>query len=94
MKILLIRLSGVPDIREREQGDVQIRVKYQAKDRTLYTTKDCARLFTSSFDINAPAPTPEPTQAPKKSARPVADLYVMAFCPYQQSGGSNHETRC
>jgi protein-disulfide isomerase len=64
------------------KGLYEIKVKFQANEIPLYTTKDCSLLFTSSMNMNAPQPTPTPTKAPVKSARPVVDLYVMAFCPY------------
>ncbi len=56
--------------------------RYQGRDLPVYATRDCTLLFTNAFNLNAAAATPLPTQAPKKSERPVADLYVMAFCPY------------
>ncbi len=63
-------------------GLYEMKVRYQSQESTLYTSKDCTLLFMSGMDMKAPAPTPAPTQAPVKSARPVADLYVMSFCPY------------
>lgn len=54
---------------------------YQSREISVYATKDCALLFTTAVNMNAAA-TPTPTRAPIKSARPVVDLYVMAFCPY------------
>ncbi len=56
--------------------------RYQGRDLSIYATRDCTLLFTTAFNMNAAAATPVPTQPPKKSVRPVADLYVMAFCPY------------
>jgi len=56
--------------------------RYQGRDLPIYATRDCSLLFTNAFTLNAAAATPVPTQSPKKSERPVADLYVMAFCPY------------
>jgi len=56
--------------------------RYQGRDLSIYATRDCTLLFTNAFNMNAAAPAPVPTQPPKKSERPVADLYVMAFCPY------------
>jgi len=56
--------------------------RYLGQELPIYASHDCALLFTSAFDMNAATPTPEPTLPPKKSERPVVDLYVMAFCPY------------
>jgi hypothetical protein len=56
--------------------------RYQGRDLPIYATRDCSLLFTNAFTMNAAAATPVPTRSPKKSERPVADLYVMAFCPY------------
>ncbi len=64
------------------KGLYDVQVLYQSKQITLYTNKECSLLFTSSYDMDAPVPTPVPTPTLKKTARPVADLYVMAFCPY------------
>lgn len=63
-------------------GLYEIKVNYQAKDTLLYTSKDCSLLFMNPMNMQAPSATPAPTQAPKKSARPAVDLYVMSFCPY------------
>ncbi|MFA5347522.1 MAG: thioredoxin domain-containing protein [Methanoregula sp.] len=56
--------------------------RYGGRDLSLYATRDCTLLFTTAINMNAAAATPVPTQPPKKSARPVVDLYVMSFCPY------------
>jgi hypothetical protein len=56
--------------------------RYQGRDLSIYASRDCTLLFTTAINMNAAAATPVPTQTPKKSARPVVDLYVMAFCPY------------
>jgi hypothetical protein len=76
------------------KGMYQINTSYQAKNISLYATKDCALLFANPLSLDTPEPTPAvtpgvtqaqtptPTQAPKKSARPVVDLFVMSFCPY------------
>jgi hypothetical protein len=64
------------------KGLYEIKINYQSKVVPLYTTKDCSLLFTSAMNMNAEQATPAPTPVPKKSARPTADLYVMAFCPY------------
>jgi len=55
---------------------------YQGHELSVYATKDCTLLFTTAINMNAAAATPVPIQPPKKSARPVVDLYVMSFCPY------------
>jgi hypothetical protein len=66
-----------------EDNDIyRIWSRYQGRDLSIYATRDCTLLFTTAFNMNAAAATPAPTQPPKKSGRPVADLYVMAFCPY------------
>lgn len=56
--------------------------RYQGIDLPIYVTRDCSLLFTTVIDLNTVPATPVPTQVPVKSARPVVDLYVMAFCPY------------
>ncbi len=56
--------------------------RYQGQDLPVYATRDCTLLFPTAFNMNASTATPVPTPAPVKSERPVADLYVMAFCPY------------
>ena len=56
--------------------------RYQGRDLPIYATRDCTLLFTTAINMNAAAATPVPTQLPKKSDRPVVDLYVMSFCPY------------
>jgi len=71
---------------EETKGMYVINTSYQAKTASVYMTKDCALLFMNPLSLDTPVPTPAvtqtPTQAPKKSARPVVDLYVMSFCPY------------
>jgi glutaredoxin len=67
------------------RGLYELKIQYQSQEGTLYTTKDCTLLFTSAVNMTAASgvqQTPQATQAPVKSARPVADLYVMSFCPY------------
>jgi hypothetical protein len=56
--------------------------RYQGRDLSIYATRDCTLLFTTAFNMNAAAASQAPTQPPKKSERPVADLYVMGVCPY------------
>ena len=69
------------------RGIYEMKITYEGKDMTIFTTKDCSSLFTSSIDMSAPAAgsgagTAKPAAAPVKSERPAVDLYVMAFCPY------------
>jgi hypothetical protein len=64
------------------RGLYELRSQYQSQAITIYTTKDCSLLFTNTIDMNAPPAKPAQVQPPKKTARPVADLFVMAFCPY------------
>jgi hypothetical protein len=76
-------LSSVTESR----GIYEMKINYQGKEMPIYTTRDCASLFTSSVDMNAAAAgsgtgTATPEAAPIKTERPVVDLYVMAFCPY------------
>lgn len=69
------------------QGIYEMKIGYQGQAMTIYTTRDCSSLFTNRFDMtataggsgNAPA---QAAAAPIKTERPVAELYVMAFCPY------------
>jgi hypothetical protein len=56
--------------------------QYQSQVITIYVTKDCTLLFTNTIDMNATPSGTAKSQPAKKSARPVVDLYVMAFCPY------------
>ena len=70
-----------------KQGVYELKTKYQAQDITLYATKDCALLFTNTVNMSASSGSSQQaaaaaTPAPVKSARPAADMYVMAFCPY------------
>jgi hypothetical protein len=68
-----------------EKGLYKVKITYQSQEGTLYTTKDCTLLFTSAVNMTAASgvqQAPQATPAPVKSARPVADLYVMSFCPY------------
>jgi hypothetical protein len=68
-----------------EQGLYKLKITYQSQEGTLYTTKDCTLLFTSALNMTTASgvqQAPQATPVPVKSARPVADLYVMSFCPY------------
>lgn len=72
-----------------ENGVYKIAVRYQARNISLYATKDCSLLFTNSYNLKGgatPTPTssPIPTQSPEpvKSSHPSIELFVMSFCPY------------
>jgi len=74
-----------------KNGIYLIASRYQERNVTLYTTKDCNLMFTSAYDLKAtptptssPKPTTSPTPVPEpvKSARPSTELFVMSFCPY------------
>jgi len=67
---------------EETSGMYEIKTSYQSKTISLYATKDCTILFPNAITLDTPLPTPAVTQAPKKSSRPVVDLFVMSFCPY------------
>jgi len=67
------------------RGLYELKIRYLSQEDTLYTTKDCTLLFLSSLNMTAGSgvqQNPPVTSVPEKSARPVVDLYVMAFCPY------------
>jgi hypothetical protein len=64
-------------------GLYEMKASYQSQEITLYSSRDCSLLFTSGvINMKAAQPTPVPTKAPVKTARPTVDLYVMSFCPY------------
>jgi len=75
-----------------DRGLYGIKIQYQSQEITLYASKDCSLLFPGNYDMNQQGGacgtgSGQGTQAaqqkaPVKSARPAADLYVMAFCPY------------
>ena len=66
-----------------DKGLDRVTVLYQSQQITLYATKDCSLLFTNVLNMSGPGSSRQAaSQAAVKSARPVADLYVMAFCPY------------
>jgi hypothetical protein len=74
-----------------KNGMYQVAARYQSRNMSLYATKDCTLLFTSSYDLKAtPAPTaspkpttsPTPVPLPVKASRPSVELFVMSFCPY------------
>jgi glutaredoxin len=72
-----------------KNGVYQIAARYQARNVSFYATKDCSRLFTSSYNLKGnitstptSSPTPTPVPEPVKSSRPSIELFVMSFCPY------------
>jgi hypothetical protein len=73
-----------------KNGVYQIAARYQGRNISIYTTKDCNLLFTSSYNMKGaattttPTPSPTPTVPPEpvKSARPSTELFVMSFCPF------------
>jgi glutaredoxin len=76
-----------------KNGVYQIAARYQARNVSFYATKDCSRLFTSSYILKGnttptpassprPATSPTPIPEPVKSSRPSTELFVMSFCPY------------
>lgn len=74
--------ATLQSIRETN-GLYELKASYQSQVITLFASRDCTLLFSGGvMDMKAVRPTPAPTKAPVKSARPVVDLYTMAFCPY------------
>jgi len=73
-----------------KNGVYQIAARYQGRNISIYTTRDCNLLFTSSYNMKGtvatttPTPSPTPTVPPEpvKSSRPSTELFVMSFCPY------------
>ena len=73
-----------------KNGVYQIAARYQGRNISIYTTKDCNLLFTSTYNLKGaattttPTPSPTPTVPPEpvKTARPSTELFVMAFCPF------------
>lgn len=67
------------------RGIYEMKIMYAGKEMSIYTTRDCTSLFTSSIDMTTKTAGPvvaQTTAPPIKTERPVVDLYVMAFCPY------------
>jgi hypothetical protein len=68
------------------QGVYNISVEYQGRNVSVYVTEDGSYMFLSSpLDITQPLPqasTSTTTTETPKTAKPTAQLYVMAFCPY------------
>lgn len=75
-----INLTSVSE----ERGVYVIKSQYKGQAITFYTTRDCSLLFTNviNMSITSGSAGKAQQQAPVKSARPVVDLYMMAFCPY------------
>jgi glutaredoxin len=64
------------------KGLYALKSQYQSQAITIYATKDCTLLFTNTIDMNTTPSGTAQSRTPQKTARPVVDLYVMAFCPY------------
>jgi hypothetical protein len=72
-----------------KNGVYAVTARYQSRNITLYATKDCTFLFTSSYNMKvtttptpAVSPTPTTPAVPVTSARPTVELFVMSFCPF------------
>ena len=72
-----------------KNGVYAVSARYQGRNITIYATKDCSLLFTSSYNMKGgttptptSSPTPTPVPEPVKSARPSTELFVMSFCPF------------
>ncbi len=76
-----------------KNGMYQVAARYQARNVSFYTTKDCSLLFASSYNLKGnnlptvistskPTTSPTPVPLPVKSAHPTTELFVMSFCPY------------
>jgi hypothetical protein len=66
-------------------GVYEVAIQYNSQPLSLYATRDCTLLFTNYYDMNTSASGNRQAAAQQpavKSDRPVANLYVMAFCPY------------
>ncbi|MEN6610695.1 MAG: thioredoxin domain-containing protein [Methanoregulaceae archaeon] len=75
--------SSVSLISARDyRGIYEIRVKYNSKVVTVYSTRDCGLLFTDAINLSASLTQTTTRQTLVQSDRPVVDLYVMAYCPY------------
>ncbi len=52
----------------------------------VYASLDGSTLYTAAFDLTEPSPSPTPTEDPlanlEKTETPVADVFVMSYCPY------------
>ncbi|MEN6611017.1 MAG: DsbA family protein [Methanoregulaceae archaeon] len=68
---------------KESHGLYEIVVRYNEKNATIYSTHDCRFLFTSGvINMSAPVTGKAVQKAAAKTERPVADLYVMSYCPY------------
>ena len=75
-----------------KNGVYAVSTRYQNRNITIYSTKDCALLFTTIYTMKgttanttptvATTPTPTPVPEPVKTDRPTTELFVMSFCPY------------
>jgi glutaredoxin len=73
-----------------KNGVYAVSAVYQNRNITIYSTKDCSLLFTSSYNMKgtpttptpATSPTPTPVPEPVKTDKPTTELYVMSFCPF------------
>jgi hypothetical protein len=81
--------ASVDSVNE-SSGILNVTVLYQGRQIPVYATTDGRYLILPGagvIDMDAPIQTPEetpgeqPTETPKTD-KPVAQLYVMAFCPY------------
>ncbi|MDD1670989.1 MAG: DsbA family protein [Methanomicrobiales archaeon] len=70
-------------------GLYKVGALYQARNISVYATKDCSLLFTSSYNMKGgttptptSSPTPTPVPEPVKTSRPSVELFVMSFCPF------------
>ena len=68
-------------------GILNITVLYQGRQIPVYATTDGKYLILPGagvIDMNVPIPQAQPTQQqqPQKTDKPLAQLFVMAFCPY------------
>jgi len=52
----------------------------------VYASLDGSTLYTAAFDLTEPLPSPTPSADPladlEKTETPVADVFVMSYCPY------------
>jgi glutaredoxin len=66
----------------------EVITSYQGKQIKVYTTKDGTFLFLSAFDTSVNLQKEQPPSQefkPEKTDKPVAQLFVMSFCPYGQA---------
>lgn len=70
-----------------DHGMYQIVTLYQSQQLAIYASEDCTLLFPTIINMTFTPQAQQPTKVPApptplKSAQPIVDLYVMAFCPY------------